>query len=75
MKFENTEINHEVIEFIKFLENYIPVSQTKAEKYSQVPTLVIPEFTLEQWEFLKETGDWRALKAYLDEQIHSPAGR
>ncbi len=66
-------IDKDVREFLEFVEEYMPVSNIKAKKNPQIPALVIPEFTEEDWEYLKRTGDWRTLKANIDERIsHQP---
>ena len=60
-------MSEEIKEFIDFIENYMPVSDVKATETT--PALIIPEFTTEHWEYLKRTGDWRALKSQIDETI------
>ncbi len=59
----------EIQGFIEFVEVYIPVSKVRPKKGSNVPPLVILEFTQEQWDELKSTGNWRTMKQQLDKAI------
>lgn len=57
--------------FIEYIEDFVLMQHYPAKKYSKVPAVVKIEFTEEDWEHLKETGDWQSLRkrdeAYLKE--------
>ena len=61
----------EIQRFINYVENYIPVSVVKENKRAGVPALVIIEFTKEDWEHIKETGEWKSLLQRDQKALHS----
>lgn len=62
----------EIKEFLEYIENFVicvkvPEKRRPRARQADVPAIVQVEFIREDWEHLKETGDWRSLRK-RDEQ-------
>jgi len=62
----------DIREFIEYIEEFVPIQKYQPPKRSKIGMLIIPEFTIEDWRHLKETGDWRTLRK-RDEQAYKEA--